>query len=171
MLDVAHLYPLELNLYGDRGNLIALERRAAWRGIQLRVHPVGGGAADLAAYDLVFIGGGQDREQGYVAEDLLSNKAVALRTAVAEGVPLLAVCGGYQLLGRYYRTADGRELPGVGLFDAWTEAGRTRLVGNAAVVSELEGLETLLVGFENHAGRTFLGPASRPLGRVVRGFG
>ncbi len=125
---------------------------------------------DPAGYDLVFLGGAQDREQRRVAADLLETKAEALRRAVAEGVVVLAVCGGYQLLGRYYRPAEGEELPGVGVFDAWTVhpgAAARRFIGNVVVRWE----RGTIVGFENHGGRTYLGPEARPLARVVAGYG
>ena len=129
-----------------------------------------GDPLDPAAYDLVFIGGAQDREQRRVASDLLQTKAQALQQAVEQGVVLLAVCGGYQLLGRYYRPAAGEELAGVGIFDAWTvHPGPTarRFIGN--VVVRWQG--GTLVGFENHGGRTYLGPSARSLAKVIAGFG
>ncbi len=169
---ICHLYPDLLNLYGDRGNIIALVRRAEWRGIRVTVTSLGlGDAADFEAVDLAFIGGGQDREQSLVAEDFARGKGEALAAAVEEGMPLLAVCGGYQLLGLYYRTAGGEEMPGVGLFDLWTEAGSRRLIGNVVVETDLCGGRCTLVGFENHSGRTFLGSGCRPLGRVLVGAG
>ena len=170
-LRLAHLYPKLMNLYGDRGNIICLRRRCQERGISLVVDELElGDSLDPAAYDLIFIGGAQDREQRRVAADLLETKAEALHQAVAEGVVLLAVCGGYQLLGRYYRPAAGEELAGVGIFDAWTvHPGPTarRFIGN--VVVRWQG--GTLVGFENHGGRTYLGPSARPLATVIAGFG
>jgi len=170
-LRLAHLYPKLMNLYGDRGNIICLRRRCQERGISLVVDELElGDSLDPAAYDLIFIGGAQDREQRRVAADLLETKAEALHQAVAEGVVLLAVCGGYQLLGRYYRPAAGEELAGVGIFDAWTEhPGPTarRFIGNVVVRWQ----SGTLVGFENHGGRTYLGPSARPLARVIAGYG
>jgi len=170
-LRLAHLYPKLMNLYGDRGNILCLRRRCQQRGIALTVDDLElGETLDPNAYDLIFIGGAQDREQRRVAEDLLGTKAEALHRAVAEGVVLLAVCGGYQLLGRYYRPAAGEELAGVGIFDAWTEhpgPGVKRFIGN--VVVRWQG--GTLVGFENHGGRTYLGPGARPLATVISGFG
>ena len=170
-LRLAHLYPKLMNLYGDRGNIICLRRRCQERGISLVVDELElGDRLDPTAYDLIFIGGAQDREQRRVAADLLETKAEALHQAIAEDVVLLAVCGGYQLLGRYYRPAAGEELAGVGIFDAWTvhpgPAAR-RFIGN--VVVRWQG--GTLVGFENHGGRTYLGPNARPLATVVAGFG
>ncbi len=162
-----------MNLYGDRGNILALTRRASWRGVQVDVSASGTGErTDFARYDMVFIGGGQDREQGLIAEDFNRFKKEALLEAVDGDLPMLAVCGGYQLLGRYYRTSDGNVLEGIGLFNAWTEAGNRRMIGNVVLESDLwtDGVRTL-VGFENHSGRTFLGEGVRPLGRVLAGHG
>jgi len=170
-LRLAHLYPKLMNLYGDRGNILSLRRRCQQRGIALAVDELElGEALDPAAYDLIFIGGAQDREQRRVAADLLGTKAEALHQAVEQGVVLLAVCGGYQLLGRYYRPAAGEELAGAGIFDAWAvHPGPTarRFIGN--VVVRWQG--ATLVGFENHGGRTYLGPSARPLATVIAGFG
>jgi CobQ-like glutamine amidotransferase family enzyme len=170
-LRLAHLYPKLMNIYGDRGNILCLERRCRERGIAFQVTELGlGDKLKPKDYDMVFIGGAQDREQRRVAEDLLKVKAEAVREAVHRGVALLAVCGGYQLLGRYYRAAEGEELPGVGVFPIWTEhpgPAARRFIGN--VVVEWQG-ETL-VGFENHGGRTHLEEGAEPLGRVVTGFG
>jgi CobQ-like glutamine amidotransferase family enzyme len=172
-LRIAHLYPDLLNLYGDRGNLIVLRRRLERRGISARIIPLRlGEALDPDAYDLVFLGGGEDRQQALVAQDLVE-KADALRAALDQGVVILGVCGGYQLLGHVYRPAEGPELPGIGLLDVVTEhpgSGARRLVGNVVVRCAIPGIGTL-VGFENHGGRTRLGPGVRPLGHVVVGFG
>jgi len=172
-LRVCHLYPDLLNLYGDRGNIMVLVQRARWRGLAVSVTEVGlGEVLDPAAADLFFIGGGEDRQQRIAAEDLCGVKRSALEDAVADGAVVLAVCGGYQLAGRYYRPAEGEELPGVGLLDLWTEhpgAGARRLIGNLVIT--VDGMDEPLIGFENHGGRTHLGPGTRPLGRVVNGFG
>src|SRR3990172_529172 len=170
-LRLAHLYPKLMNIYGDRGNILCLERRCRERGVAFEVAELDlGEKLKPKECDLVFIGGAQDREQRRVAEDLVKVKGKALREAAGMGVAVLAVCGGYQLLGRYYRTAEGEELPGVGLFGLWTEhpgPGAKRFIGN--VVGEWRG--GTLVGFENHGGRTYLGEGVEPLGRVVSGFG
>ena len=169
---IGHLYPQYLNIYADRGNIAVLTRRAALRGHDPEVHAVGvGEPLDPRAYDLLYVGGGQDREQGLVAPDLVS-KAEAVHAAHAAGVAMLAVCGGYQLLGRGYRARDGSFLPGVGLFAHETVAGDVRMIGDVLLECELDaGRRQPLAGFENHAGRTLLDPGTEPLGRVVHGFG
>ena len=169
---VGHLYPEYLNIYADRGNIAVLARRAALRGHELEMRAVGlGDALDPSAHDLLYVGGGQDREQGLVAPDLEA-KSEAVWAAHARGVALLAVCGGYQLLGRGYRGRDGSFMPGVGLFAHETVAGDIRMIGDVLLECELEpGLKRQLAGFENHAGQTVLDPGAAPLGRVVHGFG
>jgi len=169
---VGHLFPDYLNIYADRGNIAVLARRAAWRGHELEVRPLGIGAQLRAGeYDLYYIGGGQDREQELIAPALAA-LGEPLRTAVDAGAALLAVCGGYQLLGRFYRDQSGDELPGVGLFPLHTVAGERRMIGDVLLECELEpGQRQTLAGFENHAGRTFLDEGAGPLGRVLAGFG
>ena len=169
---VGHLYPDYLNIYADRGNIAVLARRAAWRGHELSVEAVSmGDAMQPGVFDLLYVGGGQDREQALVAEDLAA-KAEGVRAAVAAGAALLAVCGGYQLLGRSYRDFHGVDLPGIGLFPLETVAGETRMIGDVLLECELEpGVRRTLAGFENHAGRTRLDPGAEPLGLVVAGFG
>lgn len=171
VLRVCHLYPGELNIYADRGNIAVLRRRLEWRGHTLRVTEAGIGDAIPADHDLYYLGGGQDRDQLVVAEDLPATKADALRSAMADGAVLLAVCGGFQLAGHGYTAVDGSRMPGIGLLDADTVAGPTRLIGDLVIDAELEGERHRVVGFENHAGRTTLGPGSVPLGRVVSGHG
>ncbi len=169
---VGHLYPEYLNIYADRGNIAVLTRRAALRGHELEVHSIGlGDTLDPGAHDLFYIGGGQDREQGLIAPDL-AVKGETLRAAHSRGVALLAVCGGYQLLGRGYRARDGSFMPGAGLFSHETVAGDVRMIGDVLLDCELEpGRRQQIAGFENHAGRTVLDPGADPLGRVVHGFG
>jgi CobQ-like glutamine amidotransferase family enzyme len=168
---VGHLYPDQLNMYGDRGNIITLRQRSAWRGITLTHTSIETGEPlDPTAFDLLFIGGGQDKEQDEVARDLREVKASALREAVESDLPTLAVCGGYQLMAKYYHPAEGPDLEGVGIFDAWTiHKGKTvaRCIGNIAITWN----DSTLVGFENHGGRTYLGKGAQPLGRVLYGHG
>ncbi len=169
-LTLGHLYPDQLNLYGDRGNILTLQQRCRWRGINLRVVELGiGDALDPDAYDLLFIGGGQDRDQAPVAQDLYETKSIGLWASIEDDMPVLAVCGGYQLLAHYYRPASGPDLKGLGVFDAWTVhrgARAPRCIGDIA----LNWNGQTLVGFENHGGQTYLGTA-RPLGKVLKGFG
>ena len=171
-LTLVHLYPDLMNVYGDRGNIITLERRAAWRGVEVQVRGCTlGERFDPQETDLIFFGGGQDREQAVVAGDLVERKARAIREAVGNGAALLSVCGGYQLLGKYFRTATGEEIPGIGLFDAWTVAGSQRCIGNIVLSCDWDPARRTLVGFENHSGKTYLGPGCGPLGQVIQGFG
>jgi CobQ-like glutamine amidotransferase family enzyme len=169
---IGHLYPDYLNIYADRGNLAVFARRAAWRGHGLEVRSIGvGDAIAQDEHDLFYIGGGQDREQALIAPDLV-DKGEALQAAVADGAALLAVCGGYQLMGRFYRDQSGAEQPGIGLFPLQTVAGERRMIGDVLLECELEpGERHTLAGFENHAGRTYLDDGAEPLGRVVAGFG
>ncbi len=183
-LRVCALYPELMNIYADRGNLLVLERRCAWRGIDFEL--AGSGLSeplDPDAHDLFYIGGGQDRDQRLCAEDLLRTKRASLHAAAARGAIVLGVCGGYQLLGRAY-TIDEEEIAGVGLLDVRTvrDPG-PRLIGNVAIEVSLEGARDsgpdpgprsgprVLAGFENHGGRTHLGPRADPLGRVIKGHG
>jgi CobQ-like glutamine amidotransferase family enzyme len=172
IIRVGHLYPDYLNIYADRGNIAVLERRAAWRGHELVVNAISvGDALQPNQYDLLYVGGGQDREQALVAEDLVRKRDGVL-AAAGEGTAVLAVCGGYQLLGRSYRDFDGFDLPGIGLFPLETVAGERRMIGDVLLECELErGARRTLAGFENHAGRTRLDPGVEPLGRVIAGFG
>jgi lipid II isoglutaminyl synthase (glutamine-hydrolysing) len=169
---VGHLYPDYLNIYADRGNIAVLARRAAWRGHELEVRRLSvGDEVRPGDHDLLYVGGGQDREQALVAEDL-ATKALGIFEAVASGAVVLAVCGGYQLFGRSYRDLNGAELPGIGLFPHETIAGTTRMIGNVLLECELEpGERRTLAGFENHAGRTLLDAGAEPLGHVIAGFG
>jgi CobQ-like glutamine amidotransferase family enzyme len=173
-LRVGALYPELMNIYADRGNLLLLERRCAWRGIGFAVEAVSlGDRLDPEAHDLLYLGGGQDRDQRLCAFDLAEHKRDALHAAVVAGRAVLAVCGGYQLLGSSYALGD-EEIPGAGLVDVRTvrEDG-PRLIGNVAIEVELPGLDgrRVLAGFENHGGRTYLGAGEQPLGRVLAGHG
>jgi CobQ-like glutamine amidotransferase family enzyme len=172
IIRVGHLYPEYLNIYADRGNIAVLERRARLRGHELAVEAVGlGDALEPGAHDLLYVGGGQDREQALIAPDLAA-KGESIARAVAGGAAALAVCGGYQLLGRGYRGRDGSLMPGAGVFPHETMAGERRMIGDVLLECELErGRRRTLAGFENHAGRTKLDPGAIPLGRVLAGFG
>jgi hypothetical protein len=169
---VGHLYPAYLNIYADRGNIAVLARRAQRRGHTLAVDEIGPGDPLVpGAHDLLYVGGGQDREQTLIAPDLAARGDV-LRAAVDGGAAVLAVCGGYQLLGRGYRARDGSWLAGAGVLPLETVAGTTRMIGDVLLECELvPGRTTPVAGFENHVGRTLLDPGARPLGRVVAGFG
>ena len=171
-LVVGHLYPDYLNIYADRGNIAVLAQRTAWRGIELDYRTIGlGERVEPGAHDLYYIGGGQDREQALIAPDLAA-KGDALREALDNGAAFLAVCGGYQLLGHYYRDRSGAELPGISLLPQRTVAGERRMIGDVLLECELDpGSPRPLAGFENHAGRTYLDDGAEPLGRVVSGFG
>ena len=166
------LYPDQMNIYADRGNMIFLRKRCEWRGIGFSYASAGPGEGfDPAEHDLIYIGGGQDRDQVLVAHDMVETKRAALATAVEDDAVLLAVCGGYQLLGHSYQLGDER-IPGLGLADLETirEDG-PRLIGNVAIELDLGDGARTVAGFENHGGRTHLGPEAQPLGRVVKGHG
>jgi CobQ-like glutamine amidotransferase family enzyme len=168
---VGHLYPDYLNIYADRGNMAVLAARARARGIELDVTAVGlGEPIRPGEHDLLYVGGGQDREQALVATDIAA-KSEALQEAVAAGTAVLAVCGGYQLLGRSYRDRYGGDLPGAGVFPLETVASERRMIGDVLLECMFAGEARTLAGFENHAGRTLLDPDAEPLGRVIAGFG
>lgn len=172
---ICYLYPDLMNMYGDRGNVVTLARRCRARRIEVAVdYLTVGDRLDPRTYDLFFFGGGQDQEQILVARDLQRHKGGPLREAVENGAALLSICGGYQLLGYYFRPFEGPEIPGIGLFDAWTVASRRRKIGNVVVRPSGEvglGTSAPVVGFENHSGNTCLGKGCMPLGRVEVGFG
>jgi CobQ-like glutamine amidotransferase family enzyme len=167
-LRIWHLYPQDMNIYGDRGNVIALEQRARWRGLDVEVRTADvGEQLEPDEIDLVFAGGGQDDQQLGVARDLQGKKGEQLRELAEDDTPMLLVCGTYQLFGHYFRTGTGDELRGIGLLDAHTLAGKRRLIGDALVESEIGLSPSTLVGFENHSGQTFLGSGCRRLARAV----
>jgi len=171
-LRVLSLYPEQMNIYADRGNIVFLRRRCEWRGIGFSHSGVGPGESfDPSAHDLLYVGGGQDRDQKAVAADMVATKEGAITAATADGAALLAVCGGYQLLGHSYQMGT-ETLPGLGIADLETvrEPG-PRLIGNVAIEVDLGTGPRLIAGFENHGGRTYLGPNANPLGRVVSGHG
>ncbi|MCR4434523.1 MAG: glutamine amidotransferase [Clostridiales bacterium] len=174
-LNLCHLYPDLLNLYGDRGNIIALQKRAEWRGIKVTVTNLSLGESFIPEnYDIVFLGGGQDYEQEIIQEDLLKEKGNEIKNAIENSKVFLCICGGYQLLGKYYKTWEGKEIEFLGALDLWTIGGQKRMIGN--MVFECDFLKTeacdgKIVGFENHSGRTYLGTGVKPLGRMLKGNG
>lgn len=168
-IKIAHLYPDMLNLYGDRGNIVALTRRMEERGIEVQTEKITMGKSfNSDDYDILFIGGGQDFEQDVLLDDLTKGKDAEIKKAVQSGLVMLAICGGYQMLGKYYKTYDGKMLPYIGAIDFYTEGKEERMIGNYAYKTK-EGIE--IVGFENHSGRTYLGDGVEPLGTVISGFG
>ena len=187
-LTIGYLYGDLMNIYGDTGNIIALKKRAEWRGIEVEVRVKSQESRVRSGeIDLFFFGGGQDQAQSLVAKDLESSgKGKMIKQEIERGVPLLSICGGYQLLGKYYQPHTGANLPGVGLFQAYTIAGDKRMIGNIVISSELIAnsrkqnknstnhelrTQNLLVGFENHSGKTYLEEGALPLGMVKTGFG
>lgn len=169
---MAYLYGSRMNLYGDRGNLLALTQRCRWRGIEVdaseRNLAEGG---NLSEFDILIAGGGQDRDQISVSHDLAGDAGKQLIEAIESDVVVLTICGSYQLLGHSFVTSTGETLPGIGVFDARTVAGPRRFIGDIMVRAEVEERKFDLVGFENHGGVTYLGPAGRPFGRVILGAG
>ncbi len=171
-LVIAHMYPDLMNLYGDRGNLCCLEKRINWYGYDCEIRPVNlNDKLDFQQIDMLFMGGGSDREQNLVYNDLLV-KAEKLMQEIENGLPTLCICGAYQLLGNYYKSYDGTVMNGLGFFDLHTLGKKDRLIGNILIESELDGKTTTVVGFENHGGRTYLNDKKlHPFGKVVKGHG
>ncbi len=171
VIKIYHLYPEHLNLYGDRGNMLSLCRRAEWHGINAEIIPVEPGSSiNFSNCDLLFMGGGQDSDQKLIAADLKRRRG-EMRKAIEEGMAIFAVCGSYQLLGHYYKTSQGEKIDGLEIIDLYTEAGPKRLIGNAVIECSLWNPSRTLVGFENHAGITYLGSSLQPLGKVIHGHG
>jgi lipid II isoglutaminyl synthase (glutamine-hydrolysing) len=179
-LKLYHLYPDAMNLYGDFGNVQTLKKRCEWRDIEFEVVNVKiGTEVDFSDADIIFMGGGQDRGQTIVGNDLYK-RGPEIKYAIENGTVALTICGGFQLFGKYFKTSDGSEIPGIEVFDAHTIAGEKRLIGNVVVdISEtmekwpekkLDPLTTL-VGFENHSGQTHLGRGTKPLGMLAQGYG
>lgn len=168
-LNIAHLYPDLLNLYGDSGNVLCLQKRMEWRGIECRVTELNSKRDFIFDnYDIIFIGGGQDFEQSLVLSDLNGVKINSLYDAICSDAVVLAVCGGYQLLGKYYETHSGGKMNFTGILDFYTVGREKRLIGNY----EFKTREKLrIIGFENHSGRTYLGESLSPLGRIIKGCG
>ena len=171
-LKICHMYPDVLNLYGDRGNVMCMQKRLEWRGIEATVTrlPIGS-TASLAGFDLVFIGGGQDFEQQVLLEDLHRGKDREILAAVHDGMPFLTICGGYQMMGNYYETYDGVRCDFIGAVDLHTVGSEQRMIGNYKFRCGEESGGSVVVGFENHSGQTFLGEGVQPLGTVLAGFG
>ncbi len=171
-LKICHMYPDVLNLYGDRGNVICMTKRLRWRGIEARVTklPIGD-SRSLADFDLVFIGGGQDFEQQVLLSDLHRGKDREIIAAVEDGVTFLAICGGYQMLGSYYETFDGKRCDFIGALDLYTKGSVKRMIGNYKFRCSPSAGGSVVVGFENHSGKTWLGSGLEPLGKVLSGFG
>jgi len=176
-LAICHLYPDLLDLYGDRGNILTLAARCRWRGIEPVIQKASlGEDLDFMGMDILFIGGGSDREQGLLVQDLMRREN-ELRKAIENGLVVLSICGGYQMLGNYYQMTSGERIDGLGILDVWTIAGAKRLIGN--VVVELDEKKSsgnsnkfrTMVGFENHSGKTYLGEGISPLGKVLFGHG
>lgn len=164
---IGYLYGDLMNIYGDTGNITALKKRAEWRGIEVEVKNISTKEkVKKGEVDLYFFGGGQDAGQILVAEDL-KKKGKIIKAEIERGVPLLSICGGYQLLGEYYKPFEGSKLQGVGIFQAYTKASNDRMIGNIVIESEFGKL----VGFENHSGKTYIKEGAEPLGKVVKGFG
>lgn len=169
MIKIAHLYPDMLNLYGDRGNIITLTTRLKARNIGVQVDNITMGKSfNSDDYDMIFIGGGQDFEQDALIDDLKQGKDKELKKAVESSKVVLAICGGYQMLGKYYETYDGKKLEYLGILDFYTRGEEERMIGNYAYKTK-EGIE--IVGFENHSGRTYLSKGLEPLGMVIKGYG
>ncbi len=168
-LTIGYLYGDLMNIYGDTGNIITLYQRGEWRDIEIRVKNISiGDKLNSKEVDLYFFGGGQDQAQSLVADDLTSTeKRETIKQDIEKGIPLLSICGGYQLLGEYYAPFDSKKLEGVGLFPVFTEASNDRMIGNIIIQTEFGKL----IGFENHSGKTHLKPGAKPLGKVLKGFG
>lgn len=170
-LKICHLYPNLLNLYGDRGNVLCMKKRLEWRNIGVSVDSVGvGEKLNASDYDLFFIGGGQDFDQSVLLDDLANGKKEAIKSAVEDGRTFLAICGGYQILGNYYKTWDGKQMDYVGALDLYTKGYKHRMIGNYCFTFD-DLPDVKVVGFENHSGKTYLGEQVRPMGKVLRGKG
>lgn len=171
-LKICHLYPDILNLYGDQGNIICMKKRLEWRNIDCSVTEVSiGESAKFTDFDIFFIGGGQDFEQEILLGDLAGGKADEIKAAVADGKTFLTICGGYQMLGSYYKTWDGQMCDFIGAIDYYTVGAKDRMIGNFMYKCGTESGGSTVVGFENHSGKTFLGSGVSPLGTILSGYG
>lgn len=164
VINIVHLYAKEMNIYGDNGNILVLKKRLEWRGFKVKIHRIGVG--DILPKDthLIVGGGGQDKGQSIIADDLKSKSSI-LNDLAKRGVPMLMICGMYQMLGHYFKTSEGVKIPGIGLLDVHTIAGKGRLIGNITVHSEKFGE---LVGYENHSGLTYLGESAKAIGNTKK---
>ena len=171
-LKICHMYPDVLNLYGDGGNIICMKKRLNWRGIEASVTklPIGE-RASLADFDILFIGGGQDFEQEVLLDDLHRGKDREIISAIDDGVVFLTICGGYQMMGSYYETYDGKRCDFIGAVDLYTVGSKQRMIGNYKFRCADDAGGSVVVGFENHSGKTYLGAGAKPLGQVLAGFG
>lgn len=171
-IKICHMYPDVLNLYGDRGNVICMKYRLQRRGIQVKIIelPIGE-KIDFSDCDIIFVGGGQDFEQRLIMDDFDGAKTSSLKSAIEDGVTMLAICGGYQMLGHYYETSTGEKLKFTGLLDLYTVSGARRMVGNFRFHCTAAEISQHVIGFENHSGKTFLASELTPLGRVTAGYG
>ena len=171
-LKICHMYPDVLNLYGDGGNIICMKKRLNWRGIEASVTklPIGE-RASLADFDIVFIGGGQDFEQEVLLDDLHRGKDREIISAIDDGVVFLTICGGYQMMGSYYETYDGKRCDFIGAVDLYTVGSKQRMIGNYKFRCADDAGGSVVVGFENHSGKTYLGAGAKSLGQVLAGFG
>lgn len=168
-LNICHLYPDLLNVYGDIGNILILKHRAEQRGINVSIKNISiNDEFNAEDYDIVFFGGGQDYEQSIVSKDLVDNKKVAIQKYIEDNKVFLSICGGYQLLGKTYETSAGETLEGLGILDIYTKASTDRLIGNCIIYNET--FNETYVGFENHSGKTYIGDLT-PLGVVKYGYG
>jgi lipid II isoglutaminyl synthase (glutamine-hydrolysing) len=175
-LTIGWLYPDLMSTYGDRGNIIVLQKRCEWRGIEIGIRRLNPGFNNerLATCDILFMGGAQDTQQSIVSKDFSKEKISTLKEMVENNTPGLFICGAYQFLGKYYKEANGNKIPGLDMLDLYTEhPGKDypRLIGNILIESRIANRESLFVGFENHGGRTYLGDSVKPLGKVIKGFG
>lgn len=169
-INICHLYPDLLNVYGDIGNILILKHRAEKRGIKVNIHNVSiNDEFKGNEYDIVFFGGGQDYEQSIVSKDLIENKRAELTSYIEDSKVMIAICGGYQLLGKTYATPTGEVLEGLGILDVKTEGSKDRLIGNCIIKNE--DFNETYVGFENHSGKTYLSESMKPLGKVIYGYG
>ncbi|MBQ8951618.1 MAG: glutamine amidotransferase [Eubacterium sp.] len=171
-LKICHLYPEVLNLYGDRGNTLCLKQRLLWRGINAEVVELHlGEKMSITDCDIFFVGGGQDFEQGVLLEDLANGKGADIKAAIEDGKTFLCICGGYQMMGHYYETYDGKKCEFLGAVDLYTKGSETRMIGNYAFKLGNDIGGSSVVGFENHSGKTYLGKGVEPLGTILKGFG